>query len=43
MAASRKNHDDMLRFAVVHGIKLVVEEFKRRGGRVLLRGCIVGK
>jgi D-arabinose 1-dehydrogenase-like Zn-dependent alcohol dehydrogenase len=28
LVASRKNHDDMLRFAAVHGIKPAVEEFK---------------
>jgi D-arabinose 1-dehydrogenase-like Zn-dependent alcohol dehydrogenase len=28
LVASRKSHDDMLRFAALHGIKPVVEEFK---------------
>jgi D-arabinose 1-dehydrogenase-like Zn-dependent alcohol dehydrogenase len=32
MVASRKNHDDMLRFAAVHGIKPVLEEFKMDEG-----------
>ena len=28
LVASRKSHDDMLRFAALHGIKPMVEEFK---------------